>query len=533
MESTVAHSGLTEIALVALAAMGCGIFMERLRQPAIVGYILAGVLLGPSAFALVTDRDQIDVLAEMGVLLLLYVVGMELSLRAFRSIWRLAVLTTLIQIGASTGVMLIFWKFFDWSIGLTILLGFVVALSSTAVAIKVLADIGELRNRTGTITVGVLIAQDLAVVPMMLIVSSLGAMQAGPDGVGGSFDWAAVPKIIGSIAVLAALIWYLSGGTKLRLPFSAIVAGHEDLKPLAALAFCFAGASISGLLGLSPAYGAFIAGLVIGGSHERHEMLEAAKPIQSILMMVFFLSIGLLLDLGFIWENLGTVAALFFVVVVFKTVLNVGALRLQGQTWPHAFMAGMMLTQIGEFSFLLSRIGVDSGLINADDSRMVVAVTVLSLALSPLIVLTARRLQNLAVDGRESALDIMKSVYAREGEMLAETLGGARSSTRRTFRRMAIRLDLIREEWQRRRKEKASGITDAGAVSTPPSNENADVSQLPAPEEPTPDDTKSDDPKTHGPETDGSMVNEQKPPVRNASPKRTRKPRKKKDAGSA
>ncbi|MBT3558249.1 MAG: cation:proton antiporter [Rhodospirillales bacterium] len=497
MESTVAHSGLTEIALVALAAMGCGIFMERLRQPAIVGYILAGVLLGPSALALITDRGQIDMLAEMGVLLLLYVVGMELSLRAFRSIWRLAVLTTLIQIGASVGVMLIFWKLFDWTIGLAILLGFVVALSSTAVAIKVLNDIGELRNRTGTITVGVLIAQDIAVVPMMLIVSSLGAMQ----GVETGFDWAAIPKIMVSIAVLAGLIWYLSSGTKLRLPFSAVVAGHEDLKPLAALGFCFAGAAVSGLLGLSAAYGAFIAGLIIGSSNERQEMLEAAKPIQSILMMVFFLSIGLLLDLGFIWENLGSVAALFFVVVVFKTVLNVGALRLQGQTWPHAFMAGMMFTQIGEFSFLLSRIGVDSGLISTDDSRMVVAVTVLSLALSPLIVLTARRMQNLAIDGRESALDIMRAVYARETELVSETLGGARSSTLRTMGLMVIRLDLIREEWQRRRREKAGGITDAGAVSTPPSNENTDATVVTVPEE--------------------------------LSEKKSRKPRKKKDAEGA
>lgn len=528
MESTVAHSGLTEIALVALAAMGCGIFMERLRQPAIVGYILAGVLLGPSALALVTDRDQIDVLAEMGVLLLLYVVGMELSLRAFRSIWRLAVLTTLIQIGASTGVMFIFWKLFDWSIGLTVLLGFVVALSSTAVAIKVLADIGELRNRTGTITVGVLIAQDLAVVPMMLIVSALGAMQAGPDGTSAGFDWMAVPKILGSIAVLAALIWYLSGGTKLRLPFSAVVAGHEDLKPLAALAFCFAGASISGLLGLSPAYGAFIAGLLVGGSHDRHEMIEAAKPIQSILMMVFFLSIGLLLDLGFVWDNLWTVVALFFVVVVFKTVLNVGALRLQGQTWAHAFLAGMMLTQIGEFSFLLSRIGVDSGLINDNDSRMVVAVTVLSLALSPLIVLTARRLQNLAIDGRESALDLMRSVYARETELVADTLGGARSSTLRTVGRMVQRLDLIREEWQRRRRDKSSGIrnADADAVSSPPSNENTNVAVVEQPEQQD---------EIEVPDVKAAEKKPSKPrkPRKAQKAQKAQKPKVKKDAGGA
>ncbi len=463
MEATVAHSGLTEIALVALAAMGCGIFMERLRQPAIVGYILAGVLLGPSLFGLVNDREQVDALAELGVLLLLYVVGMELSLRAFRRIWRLAVLTALIQIGASIGVMLICWQIFDWTIGLAILLGFVVALSSTAVAIKVLSDIGELRTRTGTITVGVLIAQDLAVVPMMLIVSSLGAMQ-GVAGEGGGFDWIAIPKIIGSIAVLAALIWYLSGGKKINLPFSTVVAGHEDLKPLAALAFCFAGASVSGLLGLSAAYGAFIAGLFVGSSRERHVMLEAAKPIQSILMMVFFLSIGLLLDLGFIWENLWTVVTLLLVVVVFKTILNVGALRLMGQEWPQAFMAGVMLTQIGEFSFLLSRIGVDSGLISNNDSRFVVAVTVLSLALSPLFVFTMRRLQTLVKEGHESATEILRTVYAPEAELLAGTLDGARSSLLRTVRLLLFRWKLVVREWRRRR-----------AVTPEPSNENTSI----------------------------------------------------------
>lgn len=471
MEQVAHNSGLTEIAIVALAAMGCGIFMERLRQPAIVGYILAGILLGPSMFALVTDRDQIDVLAELGVLMLLYVVGMELSLRAFRRIWRIAMLTTIIQIGASTGVMLIFWQLLDWPIGLAILLGFVVALSSTAVAIKVLSDIGELRTRTGTITVGVLIAQDLAVVPMMLIVGALGAMNTA--GAGGEFDWIAIPKIVGSIAVLAGLILYLSRGKKISLPFSAVVAGHEDLKPLAALVFCFAAASLSGLFGLSAAYGAFIAGIIVGSSTERHIMIEATKPIQSILMMIFFLSIGLLLDLGFIWDNLGLVVSLFLVVAVFKTVLNVGALRLLGQDWSHAFLAGIMLTQIGEFSFLLSQIGVNSGLISSNDSRIVVAVTVLSLALSPLYVFTARRLQALAKEGTTSAREIMRTVYAPEAEIVAETFDGARSSTLRTARLLAYRWRLLAREIKRRREARKNPLI-VGANPPPPSNENPD-----------------------------------------------------------
>lgn len=455
-----AHGDLTEIAIVALAAMACGLLMERFRQPAIVGYILAGVILGPSAFGLVSDRAQIDTLAELGVLLLLYVVGMELSLRAFRRIWKLATLMTLIQIVASLSVMMIFWYILDWSIGLTILLAFVVALSSTAVAIKILDGLGELRTRTGMVTVGVLIAQDLAVVPMMLVVSALGAGSAD-----GGFDWGTVPKVLLSIAILAALIVYLSGGRKLSLPFLDKAAGNPDLKPLAALAFCFAAAGVSGLLGLSAAYGAFVAGLVIGSSQERHVMVEATQPIQSILLMVFFLSVGLLLDLGFIWENIWEVLLLFLFVAVFKTVLNVGGLRLLGQSWRNSFMAGIMLTQIGEFSFILSQLGIDAGVITDDDSRYVVAVTVLSLALSPLFVVTARRLQEIAVGKANSASDILKLVYAAEAEIVAERIGEAKSTTHRGYRLANFWRRSLLRDFRKRRAAKAEEKAEKAAVS--------------------------------------------------------------------
>jgi CPA2 family monovalent cation:H+ antiporter-2 len=364
--------------------------MERLRQPALVGYIMAGVLLGPSALAVVENREQIDVLAELGVLMLLFIVGMELSLRSFRRIWRLALTVVTFQVSASVGAMLLMSVAFGWPLGLAVLLGFVIALSSTAVAIKILERIGELRTRPGRIAVGVLIAQDLAVVPMML---TIGAM--GGDG----FDWVAAPKILLSVAFLVGLILYLSRRRKVHLPFGPIVAGNADLKPLAAVAFCFGWAALSGLLGLSAAYGAFIAGLIIGNSAERVPMMQATQPIQSILMMVFFLSIGLLLDLGYIWAHLGTVLLLFFFVSVFKTALNVGFLGLIGQSWRNAFVSGMVLAQIGEFSFLLSVIGVDAGVISDGDGRLVVAVTVLSLGLSPLWMVAGRRLRTLAEGG--------------------------------------------------------------------------------------------------------------------------------------
>jgi len=416
-----AASGLTEIAIVALVAMACGIAMERLRQPAIVGYILAGAILGPSVAGVVHDVDAINLLAELGVLMLLYVIGMELSLRAFRRVWKLALAVTLGQIAVSVGIMLLFTKVLGWPIGLAVLLGFVVALSSTAVAIKVLESMGELRTKAGRITVSVLIAQDLAVVPMMLTITALG---------GDSFDWVIVPKVLGSIAFIAGLIWFLSRRKKLSLPFLELAAGNVDLKPLAALAFCFGAASVSGLMGLSAAYGAFLAGLVIGNSTERHRMLEATLPIQSILIMVFFVSIGLLIDIGHIWDNIEMVLFLFLFVTVLKTAVNVGLFRLFGLPWRTAFFAGVMLAQIGEFSFLLAHLGEDAGVITEDQARIIAAVTVMSLALSPLWVICARRLQHLALAGRESAGDIIKLIIQPEAHLVSETLHGARSTSR-------------------------------------------------------------------------------------------------------
>lgn len=440
---TAHHVDLTGIAIVALGALVAGFALERLRQPAIVGYIVAGVLLGPAGFGLVSARDGLEVLAEMGVLMLLFIIGMELSLRAFMRIWKIAVGTTLFQIAASTGLTLGLTRFTDISWQLAVLLGFVVAMSSTAVAIKILDDIGELRTKVGQITVGVLIAQDIAVVPMMLTVSALG---------GDGFSMAQIPVMLGSVIFLGGLIFYASRGRKIHLPFAEQLAENKELAPLAGLAFCFGCSAIAGLMGLSAAYGAFIAGLIIGNSQARHTMLSSVLPIQSILMMVFFLSIGLLVDVGYMIDNMGMVLLLFLLVTVFKTVLNVGYLRVVGQEWSTAFLAGISMAQIGEFSFLLAVVGISSGVLDEEGRRLIVSVTVLSLALSPLWVLTARRLQLLTSYGVTEATDLLRLVYGPETEALAQAAGRARTRSQRTMRALALN---IRRRRQRRRRAKA------------------------------------------------------------------------------
>jgi CPA2 family monovalent cation:H+ antiporter-2 len=409
---------LTGITIVVLAAMVCGMLMTAIRQPPIVGYIFAGVILGPSGLQLVSDREQVTVLAELGVLMLLYFVGMELSLRSFRRMWRLAVLTTVAQIVVSTGAMLALMRFVDWPIEQAVLFGFVIALSSTAVAMRMLEDIGQLRTRAGRITVGVLIAQDLAVAPMLLIIGGMS---------GGAFSYWLIVKVVASIAILTGAILFLSRRRKINLFFASLLESKPDLAPLMALCLCFTFAAASGLGGLSPPFGAFIAGLIVGSSAQRHKVYEMAKPIESILMMAFFLSIGLLIDLPFLWDNIGVVVLLWLFITVFKTGLNTTVLHLLGERWPVAFLSSAVLAQIGEFSFVLGGAAMSSWIIGTEIHRLIVAVTVLSLISSPLYLATARRMQHRAVDRIDSMKGILRFVYYRELDLVRRT--GARVAT--------------------------------------------------------------------------------------------------------
>jgi CPA2 family monovalent cation:H+ antiporter-2 len=415
------HPELTAAAIVALAALLCGVAMTRMRQPAIVGYILAGVVLGPSGFGLVSNRDHIATLAEFGVLMLLFVVGMELDLRRFLQVWRTALFATFMQIGGSLSTALLLRHLLGWSFGLSVVLGFAVAVSSTAVVIKMLESAGDLDTPVGRTTVGILIAQDMAVVPMMLVLQGLEHHSVRP------LD---IAKVVVSILFIVGLFWGLSK-RKVHLPITSRLNPEGDLLPLAALSWCFGAAALSGLLDLSPAYGAFLAGVVLGNSPQREALLKSSHPVQAVLLMVFFLSIGLLLDFKFIWKNLGAVLMLLAMVTLFKTALNIGALRLLRQDWRSAFVAGVSLAQIGEFSFLLAETGKAGHLITAQEGKLVVSVTVLSLVLSPFWLFTMRRMHRVAADNAETLRDLMGMLYGREASAVARMAAHAARLARR------------------------------------------------------------------------------------------------------
>lgn len=377
--------GFTQIAIVVVVALGGGLLFAHFRQPPILGYILTGILLGPSGLALIQNRQPVESLAELGVLLLLFVIGMELSLRLLKKVWPVAVLCTLMQLLFSVGVSWLLGWMFDWSTGMIALIAFVAALSSTAVVFKMLESIGEFKSETGQLTIGVLIAQDLAVVPMILILRHVEY---------GVFSTTMAVKILISLGLIIALTVYLSQRQRVHVPLTRIISGEKDLTPIASLTFCFGAAAISGLIGLSAAYGAFLAGLILGNTHERILLLETTKPIQSTLLMVFFLSIGLLLDLGFLWKNLGTVLLLLVVITLGKTAINVGILYLLRLPWSQAFLIGVVLAQLGEFAFLLTTVANETRIINSFGQKLIISLTVLSLMLSPLWLAYARKLKD-------------------------------------------------------------------------------------------------------------------------------------------
>ena len=464
---------LTGLAVTMAVAVLAGFALRRLRQPPLVGYILAGILLGPSGVGFVQDSENVRTLAELGVILLLFLIGMELSLKAFVRVLRPATLVVVGQIAASLAISFAFGWALAWPLSQSLTIGFIVALSSTAVAITILDQIGELRGPVGQITIGVMIAQDIAVVPILIFVESLG-------GAGENVGLVAV-KVVFAVGVLGALIWWLARRGKLVLPFTGQVTGKVDLEVLSALAFCFAAASVTGVLGLSPAFGAFCAGLVIGGSTLRSELIRASEPIQALLLVIFFLSIGLLIDLTYIGEHSGRVLLLTIAALLLKSVLNVVLLKAVGEPWDRALQAGLIMAQIGEFSFILAASGVVVGALTPDGHRLAIAVIAATLLLSPLWADAVRRANAMAGRGAENLRAALKELYAGELTLIEKGAAPVGRRLRDTPRLLQAAARVWRRD--RRQNEPESSTTPPA---DPPPDPPIDSPQAPERQDPTP-----------------------------------------------
>ena len=371
----------TLVAIISVILL-IGLLLQLIRQPQVIGYLLAGVAIGPFGFSLLTDSDLASRLGSFGVVLLLFFVGMEVSPKQLLSGWRIAVVGTLVQVALSVALVFPIGIWFDWPVERIILLGFVTSLSSTAVIVKILRDSGELNQRVGQDVLGILLVQDLIIIPMLIIIGLLGGNTPGWSELG--------IQVCGAILIVGILGWVLSRDS-FHLPFGDLLRKDHELQVFAALLICLGLSLLTGKAHLSTALGAFAAGILVTAARETRWVHHALEPFRIIFVALFFVSVGMLVDISFIFSHTVQVVLLVAVILFTNTLLNGIILRLLGYGWRESLYAGAMLGQIGEFSFVLAAVGLSAGIISEIAYQYTIVVIALSLLVSPFWILGARR----------------------------------------------------------------------------------------------------------------------------------------------
>jgi CPA2 family monovalent cation:H+ antiporter-2 len=366
-----------ELVVVLGAAVVVVLVLSALRLPTIAGFIVAGAIIGPGALGWVSEPGQIDILAEIGVVLLLFTIGLEFSLSELRRIGRLVAVGGGLQVGLTTLATLAVATALGLSPQRGLFYGFLVALSSTAIVLRALAERGETDAPHGRLIVGALLFQDLCVVPMMLVAPLLAG---GPGGL------AVVPVVLGKAALLVAATLVLARLVVPRALHLVARTRRRDLFVLAVLLICAGIAWLTSAAGLSLPLGAFLAGVVLADSVYGHQALADVLPLRDTLSSVFFISMGMLLDFGVLASRPLGMAALVVAILAGKTAFAALAGLMMRFPLRVAVLAGVGLAQVGEFSFVLAKLGNGLGLVGETELRFFLAASVVTMIVTPVAV---------------------------------------------------------------------------------------------------------------------------------------------------
>ncbi len=366
-----------DIIVLIVTAFCCGLVMQRLNQPLILGYLLAGVILGPHTGGVtIADSHDIELLAEIGVALLLFALGLEFSLKDLNQVKHIALIGTPIQIVLTIGFGFAIGQFLDWVWLQSLWFGALISLSSTMVILKTLMSQGWLGTLSSKVMIGMLIVQDLAVVPMLIILPQMNDPAAGLGTLGFAF-----------VKAVLFLVTMLLLGSKLLPVLLRHIAklGSRELFLLAITAIGLGVGYATYLVGLSFAFGAFVAGMVLSESDYGHQALSDIVPLRDLFSMLFFASVGMLVDPEFLLDHLGLVLLLVMIVALGKgfifSALAVGF----GYRNVIPLAVGLGLFQIGEFSFVLARVGVGTGAIDQDFFNLILTVAVMTMVMTPFL----------------------------------------------------------------------------------------------------------------------------------------------------
>ena len=408
-----------DLLIILLASLPVAYVCLRLKLPLLVGLMLTGIVIGPYGLGLIKELEAIEILAEIGVVLLLFTIGLEFSINRLREMKNLVLigggLQVVLTIAATAAVAVLFGRSFNQSV----FFGFLVALSSTAIVLKSYADRQETDAPHGRAGVGILLFQDISIVLMMLLVPILGGKDAASVG--------AIAKTLGislgALIVIVAVAWFL-------VPFLLKKVVHlrsPEVLLLTAVLISLGTAWITSQFGLSLALGAFIAGMVLSESEYSHQVTADILPFRDVFNSLFFVSIGLLLSLSALIANLSTVMLWVLFLVVGKFLIIWAVVQLLGFPQRTAAMTALGLAQIGEFSFVLAKAGRAVDLLPDTDYQTFLAASIISMIATPFMIAAAPRfgefVQSIVKDKKD------KDFFESEEEIHLTSSGGLENHT--------------------------------------------------------------------------------------------------------
>lgn len=369
---------LGELLIVLMATIAIVFVFQKLRLPTIVGFLLTGVIIGPHGFQLIQSVDQVEILAEIGVVLLLFTIGIEFSLETILSVQRRVVWVGLLQVVLTTLVVLAVAVFLGAPVNVGIFFGFLVSLSSTAIVLRIYHDRGEINSLQGRLASGLLLFQDLCVVPMMLLLPVLAG--SGQDSIL-SIVWV----IAKSLITLVVIVW-TARRLLPRLLHQVVLLRNREIFVLFVVLVCFGIAWLTSEAGLSLALGALVAGLVISESELSHQIVADILPLRDCFSGIFFISVGMLLNLGLLSQDFRIALLELLLMIGIKSLVLFAVFWWFYRSIRLGVVLGLGLAQIGEFSFVLAKAGLDYKLLSPADGQMFLAASILSMVATPFLI---------------------------------------------------------------------------------------------------------------------------------------------------
>ncbi len=376
---------LTELIIIFIISIVVNLVCTRIRIPSTVGFLITGVLCGPSLMGVVDDMDAINVLSEIGVSLLLFTIGMELSGDALARLKKPVFLGGSLQIGLTIIVTVLVYTFARHEdIALAIFAGCLISLSSSAIVLRYLQQKGATNTPSGRLILAILVFQDIMVAPMLLLVPLLSG-QVHPTPLDAFF---AISKVV---VVLGGIMLFVKFGLN-RFMAAIVRTRVSELLLLTTLVLCMGLALLTSWLGLSLSLGAFLAGLFLARSEYSMSVVSGIMPYRDVFMSIFFISVGMLLDVNYLIEHIGTVLMLTIAFIFIKTILILPSVLIQKYPLHTAIIVALTLAQVGEFSFILALEGLDAGLFNEERYQNFLALSIITMLLTPVMIYFAPKI---------------------------------------------------------------------------------------------------------------------------------------------